>query len=144
MEAREIGFIIRSITANVNSYIEKQVAEYGLKQGQFEYFLIISMRPDINQLELAKLKGVGKASVTKALKILESQTLITRSTDPNDKRHIQCRVSEKGQLIVDKMMSIQSSVEAEVLKGFSKKDKEKFLSYLMTIHQNTSHLLERG
>lgn len=142
MEAREIGLLIRSITANINDYIEKHVSQYGLKRGQFEYFLIISMRPGINQLELANMRKVGKASVTKSIKILENDGFIYRLADEKDKRNSLCYVTQKGETIVDEMMKIQTQIEDQVLSGFSHEDKNHFYKSLEQLYINTCSLKE--
>lgn len=76
MQMQDFGKLIRTITSNINYYIDSEIEKYGIKQGQFEYFFLICSSPGINQLELARLKNVGKASVTKALKILEEAVLL--------------------------------------------------------------------
>jgi DNA-binding MarR family transcriptional regulator len=57
MQIPEIGRIIRALTANINSYIEKEVSKFGFGAGQFEYLILISQNEGINQNELAKLHG---------------------------------------------------------------------------------------
>lgn len=107
MANKDFGKMIRSTLSNVNSYISAQVEEYGIKQGQFEYFLLIYSSPGINQLELAKMKNVGKASVTKALKILEDDGFIKRITDEKDRRNILCYITGKGEAIAENLVTIK-------------------------------------
>lgn len=140
MEIKDYGKMLRSIIANVNNYIGSQVEKYGIKQGQFEYFLLIYSSPGINQLELARLKNVGKASVTKALKILEEDGFITRLTDENDRRNILCYITKKGEAIVDGLISVKINAEEDLFKGFRNDDKDAFYKYLSLLHQNSETL----
>ncbi len=71
MRGIELGILIRGIIVNVNLFISSKVENHGFKHCQYEYFLHIFSSPDINQMELARLKNVEKASVTKALKIVD-------------------------------------------------------------------------
>lgn len=137
MEIKDYGKILRSIIANINNYISSQVEKYGIKQGQYEYFLLIYSSPGINQLELARLKNVGKASVTKALKILEEDGFIKRVTDENDRRNILCFITEKGEAIVDDLIIVKRNVEEELFKGFNEEDKDIFYEYLSLFHKNS-------
>jgi DNA-binding MarR family transcriptional regulator len=137
MEIKDYGKILRSIIANINNYISSQVEKYGIKQGQYEYFLLIYSSPGINQLELARLKNVGKASVTKALKILEEDGFIKRVTDKNDRRNILCFITEKGEAIVEDLINVKRNVEEELFKGFNEEDKDIFYEYLSLFHKNS-------
>ena len=141
MEIKDFGKILRSIIANVNNYIGSQVEKYGIKQGQYEYFLLIYGSPGINQLELARLKNVGKASVTKALKILEDDGFIKRITDQNDRRNILCFITEKGETIVEDLISVKKNAEEDLFVGFNEKDKEVFFNYLSLFHKNSVTLI---
>lgn len=137
MEIKEYGKMLRSILANVNNYIGSQVEQYGIKQGQYEYFLLIYSSPGINQLEIARLKNVGKASVTKALRILEEDGFIKRITNENDRRNTLCFIAEKGESIVENLINVKRKTEEDLFKGFNKEDKEIFYKYLSLLQSNT-------
>jgi DNA-binding MarR family transcriptional regulator len=141
METKDFGKLLRSITANVNFYIGSQAEKYGIRQGQYEYFLLISALPGINQLELAKLKNVGKASVTKALKILEDDGFIRRIPDDKDRRNIRCFITEKGKSIVEDLIQVKKNAEAVLFHGFHEKDKDIFYYYLALFHTNSVTLM---
>lgn len=143
MEASDFGKLIRGITSNVNNYISEKIEPYGIKQGQFEYFLLIFMSPGINQLELGKLKHVGKASVTKALKILEEDGFIKRVNDSNDKRNTLCYVSEKGEKIAEHLIKIREIAETEMFIGFTESERVELFNYLKKLMKNSEGLLER-
>lgn len=142
MEGKDFGKLIRSLTANINLYIGGNIEQYGIKQGQFEYFLLIFSSPGINQLELARLKNVGKASVTKALKILEEGGYIIREQDENDKRNYLCYISEKGEAIVDHLMQVKNNAETKIFEKFTEQDKEVLFKYLKLMHENSVSLVE--
>lgn len=140
MEAKDFGKMIRGITSNVNYYISSNIEKYGIKQGQFEYFLLIYSTPGINQLELGKMKNVGKASVTKALKILEEDGFIRRVTDENDRRNILCYVTEKGDMIADELTHIKMNTEKDLFDNFSQHDIELLFGYLSKLFDNSQKL----
>lgn len=138
---KDFGKLIRAITSNVNCYISTKVEKYGIRQGQFEYFLLIYSSPGINQLELARLKNVGKASVTKALKILEDDGFILREIDEKDKRNTLCYITEKGKKIVDNLIHVKTNAEEELFKDFKDEDKLAFYKYLTLMHYNSETLI---
>jgi len=136
MKANELGARIRGITSNVNLFIGSKIAKYGIKQGQYEYFLLIYSIPGINQLELAKMKNVGKASVTKALKILEEGQFIKRVTDEKDRRNTLCYLSENGKAIVHELLEVRTNVEDDIFEGFTEDDKNIFFNFLSKLYKN--------
>lgn len=91
-------------------------------------------------MELAKLKNVGKASVTKALKILEEEGFIKRILDENDRRNILCYITEKGASIVGGLMDVKDSAENKMFKNFQEQDKEKLYEYLSKLYFNSKML----
>jgi DNA-binding MarR family transcriptional regulator len=141
MQGKDFGKFIRSITGNVNSYIGLNIEKYGIKQGQFEYFLLIFSTPGINQLELARLKNVGKASVTKALKILEDEGFVRRETSEYDKRKIHCYITDKGMRIVDDLMDVKKKAEKALFKDFKDEEIEAFYKYLVLLDKNAKALM---
>lgn len=141
MKIERIGILIRRITGNVNEYINNNITGYGIKQGQFEYFLLIYSHPGINQHELAKLKNVGKASVTKALKILETDGFIERKKSAQDKRNIQCYITEKGSAIVNDLMIVRRNTESDLFKNFTQEEKDMFQASLEKLYINSKQLI---
>lgn len=141
MEAKEFGKLIRSITSNINTYIGARVEKHGIKQGQYEYFMLIYSTPGINQLELSRLKNVGKASVTKALKILEDSGFIERRVDENDRRNTLCYVTKKGELIIEDLIHVRKNVEEELFQGFSEEEKSMLFKHLTILEENSSKLI---
>lgn len=56
----EIGKYMRSTMFNINCYIENEIVKYGIKHGQFDYFLLIYENHSITQNEIARLHNIGK------------------------------------------------------------------------------------
>lgn len=141
MEAMDFGKMIRAITANTNNYIGAMIEKFGIRQGQFEYFLLIYGSPGINQNELARLKSVGKASVTKALKILEDDGFIRRVSDDMDKRNTRCYITGKGEVIVNDLLKIRAEAEKVIFDGFTEAGKAALCEHLFRLHQNSEQLV---
>ncbi len=140
MDAIDFGMLIRGITANVNSYISSNIEPLGIKQGQLDYFLLVHGNPGINQLELGRQKNVGKASVTKALKILEDDGFISREIDTEDRRNFKCYVTQKGHDIADTLIEIKAKAQKELFYQFSNIDQETLYELLVRLHQNSETL----
>ncbi len=142
MKALEYGALIRGITSRMNEYIGQISEQYGISAGQFEYFMLIYQSPGVNQLELARLKNVGKASVTKALAVLENDGFITRTPDEKDKRNMLCSVTEKGKATAGKLLHLSGNIQSALFAGFSEEDMSRFYRYLSRLSQNAHSLAQ--
>ncbi len=142
MDAKEYGKLVRGITRNVNTFIGSKISKYGIKEGQYEYFMHIYAFPGINQLELARLKNVGKGSVTKALKILEDEGFIERKVNEKDRRNIRCYISKKGKDIVNHLVEVRLESEETLFKGMKQDDRKQFYQYLNILYKNSKNMLE--
>lgn len=143
MDIPVLGRFIRGITSNVNQYLEKKMTPHGIGHGQFEYFILIAFNEGINQNDLAKFKSVGKASVTKAIKILEKKGFIERLVDEKDKRNYKLYCTVKGKSIVEGFGDYQTVVEETVFEGMSSDEIEKITKYLEHIYRNSSKLINK-
>lgn len=137
MEISRTGILIRTITANINQYISKKLTSLGIGYGQFDYFLFISLNEGINQNELARLKNVGKASVTKAIRILEKEGLIERMVDESDKRNFKLYCTKEGKRYIEQLKELKKEIEMKVFKGFTEEEKENLNSMLERMLENT-------
>lgn len=142
MEISRTGILIRLITSNINNYIASKTAHTGIKHGQFEYFLFISKHEGINQKELSKLKSIGKASVTKAIKILVQNDLIERIVDENDKRNFKLYITDKGKSYIEEFKSFRDEIENTVFYDFSQKEKAALNSMLEKMYRNSNSLVK--
>ena len=126
-----IGKMIRSTENNVRNYINKELEEFNISDGQFQYFIIISDNEGINQNELANLMNVGKTSVTKAIKILLSEGIIDRQIDINDKRNYGLYISSKGKSYLSIFNKIATNINNVVFNEFDE-DELKVLKKLLS------------
>jgi DNA-binding MarR family transcriptional regulator len=144
MTPKDYGQQMRLIIDNMNSLIALKVEKYGIKQGQFEYFLLIFMNPGINQLALANKKNVSKSSVTKAINILENDGFIKRIIDKEDRRNSLLYLTDKGKKITDDLMAIKKTSEKHLFKGFNTDDMDQFYQYLSVLKKNSKDLLKKA
>lgn len=140
MTKRDFGPLIRTIVADVNDYIDREVTIFGIRQGQVEYFLLISQMPGINQLEISGFMQVGKTAVTKALKILEKEGYIERIPDPEDKRFLKCFMSAKGKVLTEGLTDFRERLEGQIFQGISEDEVNQLMYLLGKVKVNAESL----
>ena len=142
MDIIKIGYLMRTIVYNINSYLSLKLEPYGIGSGQFEYFMLIHINDGINQKRLADVKGVGKASVTKAVDILMGKGLVYRSINLDDKRNFSLHCTKKGKDIVADLLSYRNELESILFNDFSDAEKIELLDLMNKMKINTDLLGE--
>ncbi len=66
---------------------------------------------------------LSSAGMTKRLDRLESRGLVKRRPDPKDRRGVTIQLTESGRRLVTKAVAENTKTEAEILKGFSSKER---------------------
>lgn len=142
MKIPHTGYMIRKLETSVNQLIDRQVKAYGISYGQFEYFMHIANHPDLTQQDLAQMLGVTKASVTKAIRILEEAHLVTRGNHPTDKRANTLTMSPKGQGLIAEIETFKDQMEADLFKDIPKEEINAFNATLTKLNKNAQDLLK--
>lgn len=132
---------LRATIQNVNAYLSKELKDHQVGYGQIEYFITIYFNPGLSQNELSKKLFVTKASVTKALKVLESEGYIIRKNSEEDKRELRCFVSEKGEGIVETFLPKADKIRSTLFNGFSKEEMETYMRMTMRFYENSCNLI---
>lgn len=81
--------------------------QVNLPSGHIRALLIIEAGGARTPRAVADLLGIGRTSVTGLLDRLESEGLLTRSIDPDDKRSFILDLTEKGQNLVAQLDAIR-------------------------------------
>lgn len=93
---------------------------------------------EISQAELQKRLGMEGALVTRFVKQMETSSLVTRRADPKDNRYTLVALTPAGRLELEKMGTLRTESENQLLDGLSKKDKVVMIRALKKIQENIS------
>lgn len=129
---------IHSVTAD---FLIEKLSEQGLPQFASSHGNILfqlSINEKLTMGELAKKINRDKSTTTVLVRKLEKDGYLASQADSGDKRSRIIFLSEKGR----KFNSITAEISQNLLKtfytGFSEKEKEEFLGYLLRIEKNFS------
>lgn len=126
MGRSKLNIYMRGIGRNVRLIIDNDLKNSGISEGQLEYFITISENEGINQKELAECLGVGKPSVTKAIKKLERVGYIKRVPDETDSRNLKLFLTEHGHEIVSDFIDTINIINQKLMEGLSDEELELF------------------
>jgi len=120
-DPREICGPIAHIYRSHLAYMAKELEEYGIGSGQFDFLMILYRKDGISQETLAKLLKVSKATSTRAVQSLEKEGYVYRQRDENDLRAYRVYLTEKGRemrgIILEKLISFLDALLSDFTAG---------------------------
>ncbi len=117
--SHSIAFIHR----NNFMFLSRQLEAYNIGPGQFPFLMMLFHRDGMRQEDMGRLRGLTRASCTRALQKLETEGYVNRQKDPGDGRAYRVYLTEKGRRIQDVIYRLDSLRHETLLAGFSDTDK---------------------
>lgn len=109
-----IGKLIMIISKNHDSYWNHKLEEYEIKASQLHLLFEINNENEINQDKIANRCNLNKGAVARNIQKLESEELILREVDENNRRQNKISLTNKGKKIVNKSLKALNNWEKEV------------------------------
>lgn len=91
------GFMLRLAQLKVFENFFLEVGERGLKPGEFSVLWVIRNNPGIRQSILGQSLMIKRAHMTKLIRTLEDQGLLSRHIPDEDRRAVELTLTSKGQ-----------------------------------------------
>jgi DNA-binding MarR family transcriptional regulator len=132
-QAIRLGFLIHDVSRMRRTAYDQLMKPLGVTRAQWWVLAHLSRNDGMMQTQLAGTLDVGKASLGTLIERLESGGLIERREDPIDKRAKRVYISRAGQLLLKKMMTEESRLNAMILHGVSEAEREEMISHLSHI-----------
>jgi len=137
MEHHEsVGRFISYIYRGGQTFIGKELEEYGIGSGQYVYLLALYKKDGIIQDTLADLLKTDKATVARSLKKLEEEGYITRCRSVSDRRAFEIYLTDKGRQLRPVLIDILNQWMEVLLKDFTAEEKDHLLILLKKMFSN--------
>lgn len=115
-----ISYIYRSHVA----YMAKELEDYRVGSGQFEFLMYLYHKDGVSQETIAKALKVSKATSARAIHSLEIEGYVFRQKDENDLRAYKVYLTEKGKEMRDNIFKKLDSFAEILLSDFTYEEKE--------------------
>lgn len=129
---REIGMIARALDSISNI----EFKEYDLTKGQYLYLVRICENPGIIQEKLAEMIKVDRTTAARAIKKLESNGIIEKREDQQNKKIKKLFPTEKGKQVYPFIKRENDYSDKIALEGFSDKEVETLFHHLQRVRKN--------
>jgi DNA-binding MarR family transcriptional regulator len=124
------GFRIRRAHQIATALFEAEVEGLGITNTQFGLLFILSRRPGIDQIGLAKLIGLDRSTTAMVVRILEAGGHVERRGDPQDRRRKTLYLTASGKALMDLATPHTRSVQARLLAVFTPEEAQTFQALL--------------
>jgi len=145
LDASPIGIFGR--ISRIDRLFEQSMAEflrpYGLTLGLFDVLAALrrSGKPfEAKPSDLAAMTMLTSGGMTGRLDQLEKLNLVLRVPDPDDRRVMLARLSEKGRKLIDKLMGEHLERERDRLEWLQDGESEEFAGYLRKLEASLRSL----
>ena len=113
-----------------------KIKESGLSSGQPKILEFLSDHNGAIQKDIAEGCHIEPASLTSILAGMEKAGLVTRNTDPANRRNLHVFITPKGQEKLTEIQQVFREIDAAALAGFSQEQKDQILGFLQKIYSN--------
>src|SRR5688500_6843968 len=104
--AESSGYLVRDAHRALQRLLEKRIAPYGLKRGQWYFLRVLWTEDGLSQRELSARVGMMEPTTVIALRSMEKSGLIRRVRSADDKRKAQVWLTPKANRLRNELLSV--------------------------------------
>lgn len=125
--------------------VEKSIEKLGLHRSQHIMLVCIKRSgAPVTQKEIAAALEISPAAVTATVKKLETDGLVTRSSDEGDGRCNKIEITDKGREILEESKHGFNEIDTAMFAGFTDSEVEDFKAYLERMKDNLKKIAPQG
>lgn len=131
-----IGRLNAAIYRNTQSIISSKLQNMNIKNGQYDFFYVISIREGLSQKDLSEHLDIGKSTTAKAVKDLITKGYVEKIKDDKDRRIDHLYLTEKGRKIAPLVSAIIKEFLTTAEKNMSDTELETLLLLMKKVLSN--------
>lgn len=124
-------------------YFSDWLKPYDIGAGQWFFLDRIHKKPGITMAELADIGAFECSTVTRAIRKLSDDGMITSEPDENDKRARKLFITEKGEKLIEPMKQMRLEWFEIVTEGFSEEEKAQVGDLLGRLSENARNCVSK-
>jgi len=133
-----IGFLVADVARLMRAEFDRRTGETGLSltPSEARALMNVARAGPVRQSALAERMGVEAMTLSTFLDRLEARGLVSRSTDPNDRRAKLVDVTAAAEPVLEQIVDIGTAVRADMAGGLSATQLDEFRTILKQIRAN--------
>ncbi|HJZ29278.1 MAG TPA: MarR family winged helix-turn-helix transcriptional regulator [Streptosporangiaceae bacterium] len=127
------GYLLGKVGAVARQRWTATLAQTGVSPNQFLVLMALAETGPVCQQFLARVIGIDPRNIVPILDSLEARGLLSRETDPADRRRRVIELTPAGQQIVAELSALGEQTERELLAPVPPTDRESLRRMLRTV-----------
>ncbi|MGN6462908.1 MAG: MarR family winged helix-turn-helix transcriptional regulator [Pseudolabrys sp.] len=127
---RRPGFMLRRAHQIAVSLFMAETERFGITKTQYGILFILSHRPGLSQITVAKLLGLDRSTTSMVVKKLEDTGLVVLDQNADDLRQRTLNLTTEGMAMLKRLNKPVQRAEQHVLAAFTPAEQKQFLTLL--------------
>jgi len=137
---RNFGFLLKDLSRRYVLRFEQRARVIALTLPQCKVLVKLENNEGVSQARLAELADVEPMTMVRILDRMESDGMLERRADPEDRRARRLYLTGKAKLLLDEVWRVAESTRTELFAGLSAKECDAFMDVLERVHRNACAL----
>jgi DNA-binding MarR family transcriptional regulator len=130
---RSIGYQVRATHRALQRYLQIKIEPFGITTGAWYFLRALWHEDGLTQRELAQRIGTAEPTALIAIKAMESQGLVRRVRNRDDRRKLHIRLTAKGRGLKGRLIPLAREVVGTAATALSPMQLDELLHSLMQI-----------
>lgn len=132
-----IGYLLQHISAVLAHQTDQVLQErLGIGFSQYKILSVLNESPNIQQRQIAVTLGQTEASISRQIKLLIEQGLLTSNKHPQNKREHVIALTPRGTRFIEEALRVINSYHAPAFRHLSEKQQLQLLDHLTVLHSS--------
>ena len=130
-----IGYLLQRLAFCLGRQSDQVLQEQlGIGLSQFKILMISQWKPNVQQKKIADGLGQTEASISRQIKLLQRDGLLSITVSPNNRREHIAQLTPKGVKMTDKALEVLNNYHAPMFARLSDKQKKDLLESLSIMY----------
>ncbi len=135
-----IFYLIAHADFQFHEDMDKVLSKYGVKRSTYRVLTVLREKESCSIGELSEGALLRRTTVSRIVERMKEEGLVATTSNPDDSRITEVRLSEAGQQALDKVIHIGSKQFDRATEGLTNEDLEQLLGLLKHMIRNLSKL----
>jgi DNA-binding MarR family transcriptional regulator len=131
-----IGYQVRMANRAIQRALQSRIEPYGVTLGMWYFLRALWEEDGLTQRELSQRVGTMEPTTLTAIATMEKAGFVTRRRNPDDRRRINIRLTDKGRRLRQQLLPLAIEVLDVATKGLSPRERDALLIMLRAIQAN--------
>ena len=131
------GYLLQHLAFVLARHSDQVLQEQlGIGFSQFKILTVLQWNPAVQQRQIAERLGQTEASISRQIKLLQRQGLLTSIASPNNRREHITRTTPKGERLTDKALEVLNKYHAPMFARLNAKQHQQLREILSIMHDH--------